>query len=408
MLEEMRAALIDASDLEGPDIDRLALALALAEMEGALPEGVERTPHCAGRLAVNLDLLDKPFGAPLLATLADGPDAGVLAARGLALLHATWEAQGSDWLLAVAALSPQGSATFSGPTPGAAIDVALAVDGEGQDLRWPLNVERGLQNNANARLAGRPGTGKTQLLLQLLAEVARRSATGFVLFDYKGDLSTNADFIRATNAKVIRPGEEPVPVNPFHIPSSVTPELVPEAFAEVFASAAQKPLGDVQRYRLSRAMKRVYQQVGQAPTLRQIHRAVEEAYNEERARPDSVLSLLERLVELRLFADRPEASPERVFSARWIVDLSKLRGAQEFVAFVLLEYLHNQACSLPDASFEDTTGCRQLRGIIAVDEAHYYLQRRCQPLLRIIRVGRSKGVPVFLSSQSIADFKDHT
>ena len=44
-----------------------------------------------------------------------------------------------------------------------------------------------------------------------------------------------------------------------------------------------------------------------------------------------------------------------------------------------------------------------------MDEAHYYLERsRCQPLLSLIRIGRSKGTPVFLCSQSLEDFRGAT
>ena len=49
-----------------------------------------------------------------------------------------------------------------------------------------------------------------------------------------------------------------------------------------------------------------------------------------------------------------------------------------------------------------------MRGIVAIDEAHYYLQAKCRPLLDLIRIGRSKGVPVFLSSQSLEDFRGYT
>jgi hypothetical protein len=51
---------------------------------------------------------------------------------------------------------------------------------------------------------------------------------------------------------------------------------------------------------------------------------------------------------------------------------------------------------------------REIRCVVAVDEAHHYLRRRCGPLLELLRVGRSKGVPVVLSSQSLSDFRGYT
>lgn len=46
--------------------------------------------------------------------------------------------------------------------------------------------------------------------------------------------------------------------------------------------------------------------------------------------------------------------------------------------------------------------------MVAIDEAHYYIKRRCQPLLELLPIGRSKGLPVFLSSQSLEDFRKQT
>ena len=45
----------------------------------------------------------------------------------------------------------------------------------------------------------------------------------------------------------------------------------------------------------------------------------------------------------------------------------------------------------------------ELRHVIFIDEAHHYLSQRSSPLARIIREGRSKGVAVFLATQSVSD-----
>lgn len=59
--------------------------------------------------------------------------------------------------------------------------------------------------------------------------------------------------------------------------------------------------------------------------------------------------------------------------------------------------------TLPDAPL-DNEGNRQLRLIIVIDEAHHYLPCRQKTLENMIREVRSKGVSLWLFSQSPDDF----
>lgn len=59
--------------------------------------------------------------------------------------------------------------------------------------------------------------------------------------------------------------------------------------------------------------------------------------------------------------------------------------------------------AMPDSPVMD--GRRTLRTILVIDEAHNYLNQKNIFLQRIIREGRSKGIVVFLASQSPNDYQ---
>jgi hypothetical protein len=283
---------------------------------------------------------------------------------------------------------------------------------DGAPIDWKVNHESGRQSSANARLAGAPGTGKSQVLLRLLAQIsALDDACGFVLLDYKGDLATNSAFLSRTGARVVRPGTSPVPINPFHLPDGVDVRLAPRSFAEVLTSVVPG-MGPVQTLLLTRAMESAYAEAIRKghgyPALADVAAAVLEVYAAEGRSADSVTAGLNDLAGLGLFAERSEYDHNSLFRSRLVIDLNTLGPLRDFVAFVLVEFLHQAARGLPEARFDGAKKLRELRGIVAVDEAHYYLRRQCRPLLELIRIGRSKGVPVFLSSQSIEDFRTQT
>ncbi len=278
-------------------------------------------------------------------------------------------------------------------------------EANGEVVRWALDREAGAQTNGNTRITGLPGTGKSQFLKHLLAAVSTRAPdTGFVLLDYKGDLAGD-DFVRATNATVIRPERAPIPINPFDVPEGLDERLIASAIAETLASLG-KGIGDVQKMLLRAGVTAAYER-GASPSSVDIADAVRDAYTREGRTADSVTALLEQLAELGLFATRSELSVEAFLGRRWIIDLSGLQTLRDLVAFVLLGWLARHVQSLPDAPLHSGTR-RRIRAVLAVDEAHHYLKRRCNAVLELLRVGRSKGVPVVLSSQSLTDFKRAT
>lgn len=425
-----RDRLLDASGLPGVALDRLATALSVVtpSAAGEDPGVVWPSQEARDGTVHDTEEIDNFEGQQVLRSIFSAMDGRMLddretaermrfhLNRGYDLLYQAFESAGSDWEKTMVAVAPTPTAPATPATRSEAaelIEVRVGqIPGGQEPILWRFNQEAGSQTNSNVRLAGMPGVGKSQVLLHLLASIAEQApGTGFVLFDYKGDLWTNQDFLTATGARVLHPGEEPIPINPFQLPPGVNRTLAPRAFAELF-EALEPRIGMVQKRLVARAMEWAYAGSAEGrgyPTLAEVVEAIEMAYQEADRPEDTVLAALHDLCHYNLFAEVSEHSLEDVLSCRWVVNLSTLRGLREFVAFVLLEFLHQTVRQLGDAPFDVTSQVRGVRGVVALDEAHYYLkQRRCQPLLDLVRIGRSKGVPVFLSSQSLEDFKTRT
>ena len=75
-------------------------------------------------------------------------------------------------------------------------------------------VEFNRRTNNYLAVTGKPGSGKTQFVKDLLAQIRRQSdyAVNFIFFDYaKGDVADDADFVEATRAEVVRLPDESLP-----------------------------------------------------------------------------------------------------------------------------------------------------------------------------------------------------
>ena len=449
--EVTRVHLKEVAATDGINIDRLAIALSIRSPEQLAVGGVLDAADGARHRCSAVDRFqDGELFRPVLCVLAGrdlhGDEYRDLLRRhmnrGYDILFRVYQMCGRDWEACLKKLSPRrpapaGAGATVAPT---AIRVDVARDLEtGSPVSWTFNREGGGQMNSNVRIAGMPGVGKSQFLMNLLAGVCGDAGgPGFILFDYKGDLADKKDFVEATHARVIRPGDEPIPINPFQLPENVNTVLAPRVFAETFRTLSPR-IGPVQESALVSALERVYRPspcgydsegpsnvvflpgldvpsaeggaaVGErrSPTLQEIVCAVEDEYRDGGRAEDSVLSTLRDLANYRLFADRCERPLAETFAVRWIIDLASLQTLRNFVAFTVLEFLHQVARSLGDSGYDQAAETRRIRGVVAIDEAHYYLKAKCRPLLDLIRIGRSKGIPVFLSSQSLEDFRGHT
>jgi hypothetical protein len=271
------------------------------------------------------------------------------------------------------------------------------------------NTER----HANSHLAimGKPGVGKTQLLLKILADIRTQSQfrTNFIFFDYKGDVATNERFVEVTRARTYRIPEQQLPINPFLLNDYSEKAILisAEEKAKSFASI-ERQIGTVQKGTLREAIRSAYnQRSSQAlryPDFLELLSIVHEKYEQENKKDDSLIEILRQLTNFHLFWEHgsQERLIERIIEQTLIVDLHTLPVLKELVVYLVIERLYKEMAALPDSEIKD--GHRELRTILVIDEAHNYLAQKNLFLQKIIREGRSKGVAVFFASQSPNDY----
>jgi len=270
--------------------------------------------------------------------------------------------------------------------------------------------------HANSHLAimGKPGVGKTQFLLKLLADIRVQSnyQTNFIFFDYKGDVVDNDSFIDVTRSRTYKllQNNESLPISPFILPSYEEQDIKISARekAESFASINSK-LGVVQKGSLTEAIVAGYTaretNSKRYPDFNDILEIVSAEYEEEGKKDDSLIEVLRDLANFNLFWSHGSSVPpmEKISNRSMVIDLHKMPVLKELIGYLVIERLYKEMASLPDSAIKD--GRRTLRTILVIDEAHNYLGQKNIFLEKIIREGRSKGVVVFFASQSPSDYQ---
>lgn len=267
--------------------------------------------------------------------------------------------------------------------------------------------------HANCHLAimGKPGVGKTQLLLKILADIRTQSQfqSNFIFFDYKGDVATNKLFGEVTRATTYCIPEQQLPINPFVLNDYSEKSILisAEEKAKSFASI-DRQIGTVQKGILREAIRAAYEQKSSHalcyPDFLELLSILLDKYAQENKKDDSLIEIMRQLTNFHLFWEHGSREPfiERITEQTMIVDLHNLPVLKELVAYLVIERLYKEMTALPDSAIKD--GRRQLRTILVIDEAHNYLAHKNLFLQKIIREGRSKGVAVFFASQSPNDY----
>jgi DNA sulfur modification protein DndE len=270
--------------------------------------------------------------------------------------------------------------------------------------------------HANSHLAimGKPGVGKTQFILKILADIRLQSnyQTNFIYFDYKGDVVDNERFREVAKVHPFRllQGGQNLPINPFILTSYDEQAINVSARekAESFASINSR-LGVVQKGALIEAIRASYaQRAGSAapyPDFHDVYQMVVSMYEEDNKRDDSLIEVLRDLANFDLFwRHGSDTSPiDRLSDRTMLIDVHAMPVLKELVAYLVIERLYKEMALLPDSPVKE--GRRTIRTILVIDEAHNYLSQKNIFLQRIIREGRSKGIVVFFASQSPNDYQ---
>src|SRR3989344_1015292 len=283
------------------------------------------------------------------------------------------------------------------------LDVGNIVD-TNEPFAWMLNKA----NNAHSAVVGTTGSGKTNFVKDLLIQITEQTQGNlpFIFFDYaRGDVAGDANFVRATKARVVDLPNTPVPITPFPT-CQTTVEVNQQAHhvAKIFRDVAPH-IGIVQEQSLIAAVQQCYRDNQSVPPDFYDLRGLVEATGDV----DSLTGVLGKLTDLNLFPSRQNGQALQVkdlLARSWIIDLHRLQELRELVVFLILDSLKNYFSRLRDQSVDETTGARELRCLIVIDEAHNFLPKdHAQVLEKCLRELRGKGVGVWLLTQNPRDLE---
>ena len=324
-------------------------------------------------------------------------------------LRELWEAAGKDQSRFVAELLKHTGDELGLPGAGGlrvptmpVVETAVKLKLLKDDDEWILN-EAG--HNGLLVISGGSGMGKSQLALDLLAQLARQGVR-FVFFDLKGELEddptnkrqkeTRKKFFDLTGADHVRLIRQDLPINPLYRDPNpaVNAQIANEIAGLIRAYAPQ--LGANQQQALSDA----YQNLT-TPDFTSLLLELEQ--NGVTGVPHSIVK---RICDCNLFASAHTAvSPEQWLRSSLVVDFKEFGNDSDTkslaVALILNFLMKRLNRNLPVKD-----NIQPLKMVLFVDEAHLLLPKEGKAGLlgALARQGRSWGFPVWLASQDADAF----
>ena len=295
------------------------------------------------------------------------------------------------------------------PPKGTRFKVVLSIGkapGTSREIKYVLNAPGTAPHVA---IMGRNGTGKTRTAISFLTQMAseRVCRVPFLIFDYaKGDIADNTGFVRATGASLVSLPNDVLALAPLALGQrdEHSVSFAAHRFRDTIA-AVVRGLGPKQKSRCLQIIREAYeQQEGGTPDLEHVVAAAERQYHDNDWPEDSLLACLREFTDFPLFRPAAEGVDHDFFRASHVIDIHDLpEDLRKLTVFLMLDRLYWDIMALPDAPL-DSENNRQLRLIIAIDEAHHYLPCKQATLEKMVREVRSKGVAIWLMSQSPDDF----
>jgi len=268
-------------------------------------------------------------------------------------------------------------------------------------------------DSCNMAIAGMVGSGKTELVKDLLYQISKQSdqQLKFVFFDYKGEGNPDRlkTFFDTTGSRMIDVRSEAMPFNPLSYVTLDDPRLQVfniKSFVDAVADIAPG-MGYKQKMALQSIVQTAFDQAKVHPTIQRVAEIAEEYYAENKLTPDTVLAILRDLSN-NIFSDQPGGGERDFYEDSLYVNLPlELSDTlRQLCVFLTLKYLLQKFNSTNDTR-PDENRIKPLRYVIVIDEAHVYLKNKnaSKALENILRVLRSKGVVTMMLTQGVEDYK---
>jgi DNA sulfur modification protein DndE len=266
-------------------------------------------------------------------------------------------------------------------------------------------------DNRNIAIAGMAGSGKTQLMKDILYQISKNTdyKLKFIFFDYKGEGNPSQlrPFLDATKCEFIDIVQDNgIKFNPF-LSISLDDRQRPfsiRSFVDTIATFVPS-VGVAQKNSLTNVITNIFdKKKGEYPTIIELFEGIQEYYEVNNRKPDTLFAGIQDLstnifncskenpniLEKSLYLNLPPALSDTL---------------RQLVVFLLLRYYMNYFSSTNDC--EPVDNIFPLRYVIVIDEVHIYLKNKNarKALEDLLRLLRSKGVIIVMLSQGVEDYK---
>lgn len=266
-------------------------------------------------------------------------------------------------------------------------------------------------DNRNIAIAGMSGSGKTQLIKDVLFQISKNTENQlkFIFFDYKGE--GNAEqlkpFLESTDCEFINILNDGLNFNPLTSINLNDGErqrtFSVKAFVDTVATFIPS-VGVSQKNILQTVITELIDEKdNRHPNLSELFEKLEDYYESSKAKPDTLYSGIKDLAS-GLFSD--DISENIIVKSIYLNLPPTLSDTlRQLCVFLLLRYFNFFFSSTNDV--EPVDDIIPLRYVIVIDEAHVYLKNRNarKALEDLLRLLRSKGVIVVMLSQDVEDYR---
>ncbi|MGX9728848.1 MAG: DndE family protein [Candidatus Electronema sp. VV] len=327
---------------------------------------------------------------------------------GCKMMRELWEECKADQTIFIAALlkecriDEQQIFKTAIPAPQNVVRKPVSLSIIKESAPWVLNSAGA---NGLAVISGRPGSGKSQLILDMLAQAAQQGVR-FLFFDLKGELEddienmrqseTRNKFLAETGAKYNRLISSSLPVNPLCKGRSSTEDAqISTEIAGLIRSFAPQ---------LSASQEKAIRDAFDAVELPDFLTLAEEL--ESQGVTGEGFSVIEKLVRFNIFSDAKNAvSADEWLSQSQVIDFKPL-GTDNHTKVLVVALLLNLIMKQLNRVLPVANDVQPLQMILVIDEAHLLLPKEGKAGLlgQLARQGRSWGFPVWLASQDADKF----